>query len=48
MFQEPDYCEIFRCDVLSGVANPTFWDVALCMEEDMADLTQDWIVSLLS
>ncbi|KAL4224978.1 hypothetical protein ACF0H5_015673 [Mactra antiquata] len=36
-----DYCEIFRCDILSGVAKPTFWDVALCMEEDMIDLTQD-------
>lgn len=36
-----DMCEIFRCDILSGVANPTFWDVALCLEEDMVDLTQD-------
>lgn len=36
-----DFCEIFRCDVLMGIAKPTFWDVALCLEEDMADLTQD-------
>ncbi|XP_060601339.1 uncharacterized protein LOC132754696 isoform X3 [Ruditapes philippinarum] len=36
-----DFCEIFRCDVLMGVAKPTFWDVALCMEDDMADLSQD-------
>ena len=39
-----DYCEIFRCDVLSGMAMPTFWDVALCMEEDMKDLTVDCVV----
>lgn len=36
-----DFCEIFRCDVVSGAAQATFWDVALCMEEDMKDLTQD-------
>lgn len=36
-----DFCEVFRCDVLMGVAKPTFWDVALCMEEDMKDLTTD-------
>ena len=39
-----DFCEIFRCDVVSGAARATFWDVALCMEEDMKDLTQDCIV----
>ncbi|KAH3888417.1 hypothetical protein DPMN_012452 [Dreissena polymorpha] len=36
-----DQCEVFRCDVLTGVAKPTFWDVSLCMEEDMQDLTDD-------
>ena len=41
-----DFCEIFRCDVVSGVARATFWDVALCMEEDMKDLTQDCTVRI--
>ena len=41
-----DFCEIFRCDVISGVARATFWDVALCMEEDMKDLTQDCTVRI--
>ena len=42
-----DFCEIFRCDVVSGAAQATFWDVALCMEEDMKDLTQDCLVNVL-
>lgn len=47
IYKEPDavclsdFCEIFRCDVLMGVSKPTFWDVALCMEEDMMDLAVD-------
>ena len=41
-----DFCEVFRCDVLTGTAKPTFWDVALCMEEDMQDLKADCVVSV--
>lgn len=33
-----DYCDIFRCDVISGRVEPTFWDTALCIEDDMSDL----------
>ena len=32
-----DYCDVFRCDVLSGKHQPKYWDVALCHEKDMTD-----------
>ena len=32
--------------MISGAAAANFWDVALCMEEDMQDLTQDCQVGL--
>ncbi|XP_052800571.1 uncharacterized protein LOC128231592 [Mya arenaria] len=36
-----DFCEVFRCDILEGIARPSFWDIKLCMEEDMQDLQAD-------
>lgn len=33
-----DNCDVFRCDIISGAAQPEFWDVALCLESDMQDL----------
>jgi len=33
-----DYCDIFRCDVVSGKLRPHFWDVALCKEAEMKRL----------
>ncbi|KAK3611861.1 hypothetical protein CHS0354_021280 [Potamilus streckersoni] len=36
-----DFCEIFRCDVISGRWKADFWDLVLCLEEDMKDLSQD-------
>ncbi|WAR11983.1 hypothetical protein MAR_026163 [Mya arenaria] len=33
-----DYCDIFRCEIVSGWVNPTFWDSALCIEDDMEEL----------
>ncbi|KAH3769567.1 uncharacterized protein LOC127844170 isoform X5 [Dreissena polymorpha] len=36
-----DYCDIFRCDVISGRVDPTFWDTALCIEDDMVELATD-------
>ncbi|KAL4234560.1 hypothetical protein ACF0H5_006201 [Mactra antiquata] len=32
-----DYCDIFRCDIISGRIDPSFWDTALCIEDDMTD-----------
>ncbi|KAK3103321.1 hypothetical protein FSP39_018476 [Pinctada imbricata] len=36
-----DYCDIMRCDVLAGNLHPDFWEVSLCLEEDMKDLAND-------
>ncbi|XP_060607852.1 uncharacterized protein LOC132759989 [Ruditapes philippinarum] len=33
-----DYCDIFRCDIISGRIEPSFWDTALCIDDDMTDL----------
>jgi hypothetical protein len=33
-----DYCDIFRCDVITGRIKPHFWDIALCKETEMARL----------
>ncbi|XP_041376125.1 uncharacterized protein LOC121388722 [Gigantopelta aegis] len=33
-----DYCDIFRCDILSHSRRPDFWDVALCLEDDMQEV----------
>lgn len=30
-----DVCEVFRCDVISGAMTPDYWDIALCIEDDM-------------
>ncbi|KAL8590550.1 hypothetical protein ACOMHN_010986 [Nucella lapillus] len=30
-----DVCEVFRCDVIGRRIVPDFWDVALCLEDDM-------------
>lgn len=36
-----DYCDYFRCDVVSGKRKPDFWDVALCLEDDMEELAEN-------
>lgn len=33
-----DVCDIFRCDIISGLSQPDYWDIALCMEDDMQEL----------
>ncbi|KAH9507692.1 hypothetical protein Btru_053481 [Bulinus truncatus] len=33
-----DVCDIFRCDIISGASQPDYWDIALCMEDDMEEL----------
>ncbi|KAK6982842.1 zinc finger C2H2-type domain-containing protein [Biomphalaria glabrata] len=33
-----DVCDIFRCDIISGASHPDYWDIALCMEDDMEEL----------
>ncbi|XP_059167961.1 uncharacterized protein LOC131949988 [Physella acuta] len=33
-----DVCDIFRCDIISGVSQPDYWDIALCLEDDMEEL----------
>ncbi|XP_005095661.1 uncharacterized protein LOC101854632 [Aplysia californica] len=33
-----DVCDVFRCDIVSGASTPDYWDIALCMEDDMKDL----------
>ena len=35
-----DYCDIFRCDIVSGAMKPDFWDSALCIEDDMAGMVE--------
>ncbi|KAL5007342.1 hypothetical protein ScPMuIL_016148 [Solemya velum] len=36
-----DYCDYFRCDVVSGKKTADFWDVALCLEDDMEELAEN-------
>ncbi|KAK3792166.1 hypothetical protein RRG08_055428 [Elysia crispata] len=33
-----DVCDVFRCDIISGAAQPDYWDIALCLESDMQEL----------
>ncbi|XP_060070256.1 uncharacterized protein LOC132550234 [Ylistrum balloti] len=35
-----DYCDITRCDVVSGRKVADFWDISLCLEDDMTDLRE--------
>ncbi|CAI9735529.1 finger, C2H2-type domain-containing [Octopus vulgaris] len=35
-----DYCDVFRCEILSGALEPNYWDMALCLEDDMFELQQ--------
>jgi len=39
-----DYCTEFRCDVTMGWVTPTFWDYALCIEDDMLDMAANCLV----
>lgn len=36
-----DFCDIMRCDIILGAKKAEFWDVSLCLEEDMKDLSQN-------
>ena len=40
-----DVCEVFRCDVIGRVIVPDYWDVALCLEDDMKSLHRRCSVS---
>jgi hypothetical protein len=42
-----DYCDIYRCDIISGRIEPSFWDTALCIDDDMTDLILKCNVSLV-
>ena len=42
-----DYCDIFRCDIVSGAIKPDFWDSALCIDDDMVDMVNKCNVSSL-
>ena len=33
-----DYCDVFRCDIISGRVKANFWDMALCNEADKMQL----------
>lgn len=33
-----DVCDVFRCDIISGASQPDYWDIALCLEDDMEEL----------
>lgn len=35
-----DYCDLFRCDIVAGIQTAEFWDISLCLEEDMEDIKQ--------
>lgn len=35
-----DYCDLYRCDIIAGIQTAEFWDVSLCLEEDMEDIKQ--------
>ena len=40
-----DVCEVFRCDVIGRVIIPDYWDIALCLEDDMKSLHRRCTVS---
>lgn len=33
-----DACEVFRCDVIGRAIIPDYWDIALCLEDDMKSI----------
>ncbi|XP_046339698.1 uncharacterized protein LOC124120848 [Haliotis rufescens] len=33
-----DYCDVYRCDVLSGHRTADFWDIKLCIEDDIVEM----------
>jgi len=33
-----DYCDVFRCNIISGKLRPHFWDIAMCKDDDMGTL----------
>ncbi|KAK7114060.1 uncharacterized protein [Littorina saxatilis] len=33
-----DECEVFRCDIIGGSITADYWDIALCLEDDMTSL----------
>lgn len=35
-----DYCDLYRCDIVAGIQTAEFWDISLCLEEDMEDIKQ--------
>lgn len=43
-----DYCDIFRCDIVSSRAKPSFWDTALCIEDDMSEMVEKCQVNIFS
>ena len=43
-----DVCEVFRCDVIGRVIVPDYWDVALCLEDDMKSLHRRCSVSRMA
>lgn len=36
-----EFCDIMRCDIIMGAKKAEFWDVSLCLEDDMKDLSQN-------
>ncbi|XP_064611341.1 uncharacterized protein LOC135475395 isoform X2 [Liolophura sinensis] len=41
-----DYCDIFRCDVIGTKNKVDFWQVALCIEDDLIDLRRKCEVTM--
>ncbi|XP_077983392.1 uncharacterized protein LOC144438224 [Glandiceps talaboti] len=35
-----DYCDFLRCDIVSGVRKPSYWDEALCKESEVVVLRE--------
>ena len=35
-----DYCDILRCDVLSEISIPSYWELALCVESKFENLRE--------
>ena len=33
-----DYCDVFRCNIVSGKLRPHFWDIAMCKDDEMQKL----------
>ena len=42
-----DVCDMFRCDIVSHSLVPDYWDVALCLEDEMKSLRRRCEVSTL-